>query len=127
MREMAPYKRDSIVGWVENVCGDRHRDGSVRTSISAVAPPTKVTKGMRYAVCTALMMLTNTLVEKTERTMILWFEGNFTRHSKRKGRATSMASDTVSAKRKSGRGWLRRGQTYWRLRISPPSSAMGIR
>lgn len=54
----------------------------MRTSISAVAPPMKVANGMRYAVCTALTTLTKILAEKTERIMILWLEGNLTRHSK---------------------------------------------
>lgn len=50
-----------------------------------------------YDVCTAETTLTKMLAEKTERTMIRWFEGSFTRHSKRNGRATRIKSDSASA------------------------------
>lgn len=50
-----------------------------------------------YAVCTALTMLTKILVEETERTIILWFLGSFTRHSKQRGRTTRTTSDKTSA------------------------------
>lgn len=88
-----------IMAWIEERESIQERgERGVRTSIPAVKPPMKMTSGMRYTVCATLTMLTKTLVEKTERTMILWFEGNFTRHSKRSGRATRMTTDNASAK-----------------------------
>lgn len=87
-----------IIAWVDERGSIQEREErGARTLISAVNPVAKMSWETRYAVCTALTTLTKILVEKTERTMILWFEGNFKPHSKRSGRATRMTSDNASA------------------------------